>query len=151
MPMTAYLLKGASVLLEYGMLLLLLVFVARLTRCIFVDVRKQKRRFAEMEQSSEGMAALVIVRAHSAELTGQRFLFRQEISIGRSPDNDIVIPENYVSHHHLVIYKHQNLYIAEDLGSRNSTQINGIPIEKKAYLRNGDQIQVGLVTIKFEL
>ena len=69
----------------------------------------------------------------------------------RSLWDGIVIPENYVSHHHLVIYQHQNLYIAEDMGSRNSTQINGVPLVNKVYLRNGDQIQVGLVTMRFEI
>lgn len=151
MPMTAYLLKGASVLLEYGMLLFLLAFVARLTRCIFADVRAQKKKLSAMEQSADGMAALTVVKAHGHEFMGKRFAFQREISIGRSPDNDIVIPENYVSHHHLVIYQHQNLYVAEDMGSRNTTQINGIPLVNKAYLRNGDQIQVGLVTLRFEV
>ena len=151
MPTTAYLLKGASVLLEYGMLLFLLVFVARLTRCIFVDVKAQRKKLSAMEQSAEGGAAIAVVKAHDPKLMGRRFVFQREIAIGRSPDNDIVIPENYVSHHHLVIYQHQNLYIAEDMGSRNSTQINGVPLVNKAYLRNGDQIQVGLVTMRFEI
>ena len=148
--MTAYLLKAISILLQYGMLLFLLLFVARLTRCMFRDIRGQKKRIAASGSPSEGNVSLTVVKADIPELQGRRFVFEKEITIGRGEDNDIVIPENFVSHHHLVIYQHQNLYVAKDLGSMNSAQVNGVPLENQAYLRNGDQIQVGFVTLRFE-
>ena len=148
--MTAYLLKVVSILLQYGMLLFLLLFVARLTRCMFRDIRGQRTRIAASSHSSEGKASLTIVSAGRPELQGRRFVFGKEITIGRGADNDIVLPENFVSHHHLVIYQHQNLYMVKDLGSMNTAQVNGIPLVNQTYLRNGDQIQVGLVTLKFE-
>ncbi len=151
MPITAYLLKTVSVLLEYGMLLFLLLFVARLTRSMFLDIRGQRKRISAIEETAKETAALRIVHAAEPALQGRRFVFQKEITIGRGRDNDIVIPENYVSHHHLVIYRNKNLFVAEDLGSMNSTRINGVPLKNKAYLRSGDQIQVGFVEMRFEM
>ncbi len=148
MPVTAYIVKGISVLLEYGILLFLLVFVARLSRLMFLDVRKQRKQISAARKA--GQAALIVLQAGNTRLQGRRFSFHKEITIGRGPDNDIVIPENFVSHHHLVIYQHQNMYVIKDLGSRNRALVNGAPLNQTAYLRNGDQIQVGMVLMKFE-
>lgn len=148
MPVTAYIVKGLSVLLEYGILLFLLIFVVRLSGLMFRDVRSIRKRISAA--SKEGRAALTVLQAGDARLRGRKFLFQKEITIGRGPDNDIVVAENFVSHHHLVIYRQQNMYVVKDLGSRNAATINGVPLEQTAYLRNGDQIQVGLLTLRFE-
>ncbi len=68
----------------------------------------------------------------------------------RGRDNHIVIPEGYVSHHHAQIYRHGNQYVIEDLGSINHTYVNGQILEGRAYLRPGDKIRIGLVTLRFE-
>ena len=88
--------------------------------------------------------------ASEEELQGRRFAFQEEITIGRGAENDIRIPENFVSHRHATIFLHGAQYVIEDLGSVNHTYVNGQPLEGRAYLKPGDEIRVGMVTLRFE-
>jgi pSer/pThr/pTyr-binding forkhead associated (FHA) protein len=62
-------------------------------------------------------------------------------TVGRLPDNDVVINDPYVSRRHCVIVVHAGngceLY---DVASRNGTKLNGQPLQGAAQLHNGDQI-----------
>ncbi len=149
MPFTAYILKAVRVALEYGMLLWLLWFVVRLSHRIFGEVRDQYRE-ARPPEVSRDEAVLSVIDAEEPELMGQRFAFSDEISLGRGEDNDIVIPESFVSHHHAVLYPHGSQYVVEDLGSTNHTYLNDQVLEGKAYIKAGDVIRIGMVTLQFE-
>ena len=64
--------------------------------------------------------------------------------MGRSHDNDIVVDEAKVSRNHAGIRKNPNGYWLEDLGSRNGTFVNGIPIAGEGQLlRDEDRIELG--------
>lgn len=71
------------------------------------------------------------------------------ISIGRSPENDIVIDNIAISRRHAQIeLKEETGYVVRDLKSSNGTFLNGIKIEGRDYaLKEGDIL--GLA--KFEL
>ena len=90
------------------------------------------------------------MEASEEELQGRRFAFQEEITIGRGAENDVRIPENFVSHRHATIFLHGAQYIIEDLGSVNHTYVNGQPLEGRTYLKPGDEIRVGMVTLRFE-
>ena len=65
------------------------------------------------------------------------------ITIGRHPDNDIPIKDELASRFHCTVEPDGNGgYRARDLGSRNGTRINDMPVEDRP-LRQGDRIQVG--------
>lgn len=64
------------------------------------------------------------------------------ISVGRKPDNDIVLEHPTVSGHHCKIYSAGDSYFVEDLNSTNGTYVNGKKIIK-AGLKNNDS--VGLI------
>lgn len=146
---TGLLFKILRVLLEYGMLFWLLAFMARWGKQLFQDVRKEmlKQQAAEIRQDE---AVLVVTDAKEPELMGHRFAFAEQIALGRGEDNDIIIPENFVSHHHAVVYRHGNQFVIEDLGSRNHTYVNEQLLQGRAYLRPGDYFRIGMVTLKFE-
>ena len=61
-----------------------------------------------------------------------------------------MIPESFVSHHHAVLYPHGSQYVVEDLGSTNHTYLNDQVLEGKAYIKAGDVIRIGMVTLQFE-
>ena len=141
--------KVARVALEYGMLLWLIYFTVSLSRKMFGEVKKEmKRQHKPAVRQNE--ALLTVVEASEEELQGRRFAFQDEITIGRSRENDVVIPENFVSHRHTTIFLHGAQYVIEDLGSVNHTYVNGQVLQGKAYLKPGDMIRIGMVTLKFE-
>lgn len=73
-------------------------------------------------------------------------LDKELTTIGRKPDNDIVIDNQAVSGHHASIKLEGNVLLLEDLGSLNGTYLNSQKISK-AELFNGDVIVVGVHTL----
>lgn len=147
--MSAMLLKGVRVVLEYGMLLWLIWFSLKLTKRMFTEVRREticQRR----PETSQNEAVLVVLEASEESLNGRRFAFSEQITLGRGEDNDIVIPEGFVSHHHAVIYPHGSQYVIEDLGSVNHTYVNDQKMEGRAYIKPGDIVRIGMVALRFE-
>ena len=61
---------------------------------------------------------------------------------GRSPDNDIILPERTVSGSHAVINKEGDDYMIQDIGSTNGVLLNQKKI-KKSKLRSKDKIKLG--------
>ncbi|MDY5717624.1 MAG: FHA domain-containing protein [Selenomonas sp.] len=149
MPATAMLIKIARVLLEYGMLFWLLWFSLKLSKNIFKEIRRENIR-QRAPETSQNEAVLSVIAAEEESLQGRRYAFVQQITIGRGEENDIVIPENFVSHHHAVIYQHGNQYVIEDLGSVNHTYVNGNALSGKVYIKPGDEVQIGMVVLRFE-
>ena len=66
------------------------------------------------------------------------------VTLGRNPDNRIVISSSYISGYHARFnrVKGTDTYEVTDLQSHNGTRINGIRIEKQ-LLHHGDMIQLG--------
>jgi two-component system cell cycle sensor histidine kinase/response regulator CckA len=74
---------------------------------------------------------------------GQKFKIDGDVVLGRAIDSTVVLEDPEVSRSHVRITRaHTGAYIVEDMGSRNGTQVNGVPIQKQ-YLVFGDKIQVG--------
>jgi len=71
-----------------------------------------------------------------------------EITIGRDPLNNIVLPDRRVSRHHARISSHGEEYVVEDIGSVNGTFVNNDEI-KKQTLKLGDELKVGSTVISF--
>lgn len=74
---------------------------------------------------------------------GQKFKIDGDVVLGRAIDSAVVLDDPEVSRSHVRITRADTgAYMIEDLGSRNGTQVNGVPIQKQ-YLVFGDKIQVG--------
>lgn len=65
-----------------------------------------------------------------------------EFTIGRRPDNDLVIDHAAVSGRHAKIVKVQSVFFLEDLGSTNGTFVNDRRIERKQLL-DTDVVTIG--------
>lgn len=76
-------------------------------------------------------------------------LTEQITHIGRSPENDIQISDNYVSRRHLELDKRGDKYFIKDLNSANGTSLNGKKIRSKVARRvkEGDTIVMGMTLI----
>lgn len=69
-------------------------------------------------------------------------LDRSQMTIGRKPDNDLVIDNPAVSGHHARIVQEHGSFFVEDLGSTNGTFVNDAKVLKH-QLRNTDRVGVG--------
>jgi hypothetical protein len=62
-------------------------------------------------------------------------------SIGRLPDNDVVIDDATVSRRHCAIVVHSDLSVELlDIASKNGTTVNGRKLAGSAKLRDGDEL-----------
>ena len=94
-----------------------------------------------MEKKGEDIPLLV---AQTGPLNGLRWPLRDSLVIGREPSCDIEIPDRQVSRQHARINLTPNGILLEDLGSKNGTQYNGLPMETSVLLADGDIIQIAL-------
>ena len=70
--------------------------------------------------------------------------------IGRQAESDFVIDERTVSRCHAVIYRDDEQWMVEDLGSRNGTRVNGIRVLRRARITPGDELGFGAATARFD-
>lgn len=70
----------------------------------------------------------------------------KEVSIGRSPDNAVVIDNPAVSHYHARVFNEEGRLMLEDFGSLNGTFVNGQRV-KMVGLKPGDSVMIGKHTI----
>jgi pSer/pThr/pTyr-binding forkhead associated (FHA) protein len=71
------------------------------------------------------------------------------LTIGRLPDNDVVIDNPAVSSHHACIFRDGADWVIEDLDSKNGTFVNGKRTARQV-LQHGDVLLVGKHTLLFD-
>jgi hypothetical protein len=72
------------------------------------------------------------------------------LTIGRSADNDLVLPDGRVSRHHARIVGRRGTLVYADLGSTNGSRVNGVAVGE-LVLGIGDRIEVGDTIIIVEV
>jgi sigma-B regulation protein RsbU (phosphoserine phosphatase) len=70
-------------------------------------------------------------------LLGDRF------TIGRSRENDVCLPDQWLSRKHAEVCHESDGYYLRDLGSKNGTLLNETPVEASKRLQEGDVIRLG--------
>jgi ABC-type multidrug transport system ATPase subunit/pSer/pThr/pTyr-binding forkhead associated (FHA) protein len=68
---------------------------------------------------------------------------RQQLSIGRAPDNDIRLDGLQISNHHARVRHDGGSVSIEDAGSTNGVYINGARITGRRPIQNQDVVQIG--------
>ena len=90
------------------------------------------------------------ITVKSAEGGKERFpLVRERVTIGRSRESDIFLPDQWLSRHHAEIRRDGASYVVVDLGSKNGTLLNGDQIDSSQRLRDGDIITLGEHVLTF--
>jgi adenylate cyclase len=85
------------------------------------------------------------------EVDGVRHVFRLDkdaVSIGRGPDNDMVIQDHSISRHHARLLRQEGAWHVTDLGSKNGTHVVDRP-DTKAALQDGDVVMLGKFPVTF--
>jgi Ca-activated chloride channel family protein len=82
---------------------------------------------------------------------GARHKLREECVIGRSASADVSVASHSISRRHAEIYALEGEFWACDLGSTNTTELNGRPLgTAPEKLRDGDVLRVGEVRLRYE-
>ncbi len=71
-------------------------------------------------------------------------------SLGRSAENTITLTDDAASARHARLSRDNGVWWLEDLGSKNGTLLNDLPLSKPATLAQGDVIGIGSLRLKFE-
>jgi len=72
----------------------------------------------------------------------RQFAAEPTATIGRLPDNTIILDSPAVSGHHACVFNADGRYVVEDLQSTNGTFVNGVRVSRHV-LQHGDVIKVG--------
>lgn len=149
MPGKTLLIQLCGVMLQYGLLFFMYLFLYKIVRLMYADFRRTISADGKPEMNAR-RPRLVVIETGGAELTGNIFPFTDAIHIGRSSENDIVIDDSFVSHRHAFIREERGGFMIEDLNSINHTYLNDEMLRQRTSLQSGDMIRIGLVTFKFE-
>jgi hypothetical protein len=99
--------------------------------------------------------------AHTADLSVLVYPVRQRegaaghlVTIGRAPENDVVIPDRSVSRFHAFLKREGGGYRLQDAGSTNGTEVNCAPVAAKGHgppsaLKPGDTVRFGQLDFTF--
>ena len=93
------------------------------------------------------MPRLILRSAETGPLTHE--LTDETITIGRAPENMIVLDEASVSGRHAQLERSGDVYRLKDLDSTNGTRVNNETIAE-VTLRIGDRLRFGKVEARFE-
>ncbi|MFN7130744.1 MAG: FHA domain-containing protein [Myxococcales bacterium] len=75
---------------------------------------------------------------------------RQEFTIGRHPDNDLILRHDHVSRFHARVYLRDESAYIEDLGSHNGTCVGGREISRPTLVQWKDLVEIGVFTLHIE-
>ena len=114
--------------------------MSEITRTVFLESGEQKLELQKYR-----------LRITEGPNKGSEQVFEtRKVTVGSSPDNDIVLDDTAVSRFHAEVQVGPEGYLLKDLGSKNGTTISNIRI-REVFLESGAIFKVGKTLIKFEL
>ena len=136
-------------LLRVTVVFLLYFFLWQVLRVIGQDLRAgpapspaQINPYGQLVVMSAGQTGLPI---------GKIFPLSPTTIIGRNPDNDVALNDNFLSGAHAQLQLQDDEWILEDMHSTNGTFINGFEVRAPTSINDGDIIRVGRVELKLVL
>jgi hypothetical protein len=119
-----------------------IVLIALLYFFLFAAVKTGIGMVRDRGSRARAGLALRVTRG-PREITGVSVPLAGPVIIGRSPDADLVIADDFVSGTHVRIAPTDDGPVLEDLGSTNGTLVNGQPATRPLSLAVGDVIELG--------
>jgi serine phosphatase RsbU (regulator of sigma subunit) len=90
------------------------------------------------------------ITVRSSEGARERFaIAKDRVTIGRSRESDIFLPDQWLSRHHAEIRREGEGFFVVDLGSKNGTLLNGEQVATRQRLHHGDVITLGEHVLTF--
>lgn len=125
-----------STILKYIFVVIVFLFTTNILKDILYYIKKEsKEKVAILRFGGEGSDKIAIIR--------------DNISVGRAPENDVTIKDDSISKRQFHIKKTNKGYNLIDLKSANGTYVNNERV-KSVILKNKDVIRIGDEVIIFE-
>ena len=70
------------------------------------------------------------------------------VTIGRSPENTLVLDDDYVSGRHARLYPHEGAWVVEDLGSTNGTYLDRTRLTAPMVLPLSTPVRIGKTVLE---
>jgi hypothetical protein len=144
--------EPVSVILKFGFLAVLYLFLLWVARSAIRDLRREEASASEPAAAgpseatgfhtlSAGQALLVVSRAPGHE-PGSRYEVGDGATLGRG-EVEIVLEDPFASSRHARLERQGGAMILEDLGSTNGTYLNDELLQGPAPLHDGDRVRIG--------
>jgi hypothetical protein len=127
----------------------LLGFLLLIVWLVYRDMQTTARLLASQERPYGFLR--VIACEDELPVVDTRFPLLPLTTIGRANGNTIVLDNSYVSTEHAIITRRGDQWWLEDIGSRNGTLLNEMPLAEAAVISVGDVIAIGQTHFKVEL
>jgi pSer/pThr/pTyr-binding forkhead associated (FHA) protein len=102
-----------------------------------------------MSDQPEGLAKITWIDPLTQERREYVLVEGATASLGRSPENDISIPERHVSRQHAVVAFRDGVFTITDLGSANGTFVNDKRLTGPFPLAHGDVVRLYVPVLNF--
>jgi pSer/pThr/pTyr-binding forkhead associated (FHA) protein len=86
---------------------------------------------------------IVVVEDARGGLISERALHQGELTLGRTPENDVVLPGNTVSRRHARLFLEGPTLRVADLGSANGVIVDERPIREATVIDEGSEVRIG--------
>lgn len=128
-----------SIAFKYIFVIIIYLFIFTIIRMIYLDLKTVDYK------TDLGQAYLKLLNRMDSLPFNIRdsYSIGDELSLGRSSSNDIVIKDPFISKKHFKILKDEGEFFIEDLNSSNGTYVNGDKIGDVVVLKNNDLIKTG--------
>lgn len=108
---------------------------------------KTKQRAAKPPKPRKGQPTQAVIVGGNGAGSAVR-LANDTVTLGRGPECDLTIDDEYISTRHAVFRQHEGLWYAEDLGSTNGTFVDRARIHGPTEVRIGSLVRLGKTTLE---
>ena len=143
---------------KYGLLALLWVFVLLAVRTMRADLSGRPTAAPVVPKAAPAAKAPKPVRKKGqprtlvvteGALRGTTVtLTDQPVTLGRAPDNTLVLTDDYASNKHARLVPGETGWRVEDLGSTNGTYLGGSKVSRPTDVRVGVPIKIGQTVLE---
>jgi len=138
---------GVILVLRLGIVALLYVFLFSLVTLS----QRQLRAEGRVRQYVSSASHLVVVDPGTSGVQpGEAIALQQVTRIGRAEGNTLILEDEFISAHHVMVLQRNGTWWVRDDGSTNGTLVNGVRIDDEVPFHEGDELQIGQVRLRLD-
>ena len=133
-------------LLRFAIVAVLYLFLWQVVAVIWRDLHRTNA--GEAEAASPVGRLVVVSSGATSYRPGHSFPVFGTTTIGRGPDNAVILGDGFVSTSHAVVAFRDGAWWVTDLDARNGTWVNAEKVTGETQIQPGDILTIGQVKLK---